>query len=167
MKDIKGYEGHYKINEEGEVFTVKHNRIKKLKPRISHDGYVWYNLCKEGKQKTCRANRLVAETFIPNPDNKPTVNHIDGNKLKNSVSNLEWATRKEKMQHAYKLGLKKPVSGTNQGNSVLTKEQVLEIRETYKAHSKEFGMIALAKKYNVSEACIKRCAKGETYKNIQ
>ena len=167
MKDIKGYEGDYKINEMGEVFSVKYNRTKKLKPRISHDGYVWYNLCKNGKQKTCRANRLVAENYIDNPKNKPTVNHIDGNKLNNAVDNLEWSTRKEQMEHAYKLGLKEPVRGTNQGNSVLTEEQVKEIREIYKAHSKEFGMRALSKKYNVSEPCIFRCVKGKTYKNIK
>lgn len=167
MKDIKGYEGHYKINEKGEVFSFKNNRIRKLKPRTTHDGYVWYNLCLNGKHKTCRANRMVAEAFVPNPENKPTVNHIDGNKTNNNVENLEWATREEQMEHAYKSGLKKPVRGTLQGNSVLTEEQVKEIRSSYKPHSKEFGMRALAKKYNVSEPCILRCVRKVTYKNIE
>lgn len=166
LKNIKGYDGDYKVNEFGEVFSFKKGRPKKLKPRYTHDGYIWYSLSKNNKAKTLRANRLVAETFIPNPLNKETVNHKDGDKFNNHVSNLEWSTKNEQMEHAYKMGLKKPVDGTSNGNSVLTEHEVKEIRAAYKSHSKEYGMKALAKKYNVSEPTIMKCVRRATYKNV-
>lgn len=70
------------------------------------------------------------------------------------------------MQHAYKLGLKKPMQGTRQGNSVLTEEEVLYIRKYYKSHHKEFGMLALAKKFNVSVSAINKCVGKRSYKNV-
>ena len=102
---IKGFED-YEISNTGRVKSHKHGREVILKQRVSHDGYVWYNLCMNGKQYTKRANRLVAEAFVNNPENKPTVNHIDGDKSNNNADNLEWATREEQMQHAYANGLK-------------------------------------------------------------
>lgn len=71
------------------------------------------------------------------------------------------------MEHAYKNRLKKPVQGILQGNSVLTEEEVKEIRRIYKSHSKEFGMIPLAKKYNVSVSTINKCVGRRSYKNIK
>lgn len=70
-------------------------------------GYVYVCLFKNNRQKTFRVNRLVALMFIPNPENKPEVNHKDGNKLNNCVSNLEWNTTKENIEHAYRTGLNK------------------------------------------------------------
>lgn len=166
-KEIEGFDGKYFISTKGKVKSFSHKKPRILKPRISPDGYVWYVLTINGKGKTMRANRLVAKAFIPNPENKNTVNHIDGNKKNNDVSNLEWATRREQMQHAYKLGLKKPVQGILQGNSVLTEKQVKEIRKIYKAHDKKFGMIPLAKKYNVSTSTIDKCVNRRSYKNIK
>lgn len=165
-KTIKDFED-YEISEDGEVKSHKHNRTIILKKRISPDGYVWYILTRNGKAYTKRANRLVAEAFIDNPENKPTVNHLDGDKLNNSVNNLEWATRQEQMQHAYKHGLKKPVRGCLQGNHVLSEEEVKEIRSLYKGHSKEYGMNALAKIYNVSTSTIDKCVGYRSYKNIK
>lgn len=165
-KVIEGFED-YEISNTGKVKSHKHGREKILKERISHDGYVWYNLCKNGKQHTKRANRLVADAFIPNPENKPTVNHIDGNKLNNSSDNLEWATREEQMQHAYANGLKKPVRGHLQGNHVLSEDEVREIRAIYKGHDKEFGMKPLAKKYNVSPSVIDKVVGKRSYKNVE
>ena len=85
MKDIQGYNGDYKVTVNGEVWSFKRDKPRKLKKRISSDGYVWYNLSMNGKQYTERANRLVAEAYIPNPDNKNTVNHIDGKDRKSVV----------------------------------------------------------------------------------
>jgi predicted DNA binding protein len=164
-KTVQGFED-YEISNLGRLKSHKYNRTVVLKPRITHDGYVWYSLCKNGKGCTKRANRLVAEAFIANPDKKPTVNHIDGNKLNNNVSNLEWATKEEQMQHAYENGLKKPVRGCLQGNHVLSEDEVREIRSTYKAHDKQNGMRALAKRYGVSEPTIDKCVRRVSYKNI-
>lgn len=166
-KELKESQGKYLISNYGRVKSLKFGREKILKTRKTHDGYLWYSLSFQGKAKTMRAHRLVAEYFIDNPFNKPTVNHIDGNKENNRVDNLEWSTLKEQMQHAYSNNLKEPVQGILQGNSVLTEKEVKEIREIYKSHSKEFGMIALAKKYNVSVSTINKCVGRRSYKNVK
>ena len=152
--EVDGSNGEYLVNEYGDVRSLKNHGDRILKKRISRDGYVWYILQINGKGKTMRANRLVANAFIPNPDGKPTVNHKDGNKKNNYVSNLEWATREEQMAHAYKHHLKRPMRGVLQKKHSLTEEEVREIRRVYKSHSKEYGMIALAKKYSVSISTI-------------
>jgi len=85
------------------VKSLKKQRI--LKESITPDGYCYLNLVKNKKQFTFRVHRLVATAFIPNKENKPTVNHIDGIKTNNKTKNLEWATRKEQSQHCLKLGL--------------------------------------------------------------
>ena len=76
-----------------------------------HNGYLITDLYSQGNRETVRVSRLIAEEFIPNPDNKPEVNHIDGNKHNNNVSNLEWVSKKENVRHAWDNGLAKPSYG--------------------------------------------------------
>jgi hypothetical protein len=76
-----------------------------MKPQINARGYLVIGLMINDKQRMHKIHRLVSNAFIENPENKPQVNHIDGNKLNNCISNLEWATQKENIQHAYKNGL--------------------------------------------------------------
>lgn len=88
-------------------------RIRRLGEETDHSvrdnkGYLVTDLYKDGQRSTCRVHRLVAQEFIPNPDNKPCINHIDGNKHNNNFSNLEWVTKKENCQHAWTNGLCKP-----------------------------------------------------------
>lgn len=99
MKDIVGYEGLYAATTDGRIWS--HRRQKFLKTRVnSHNGgYSQINLHKDGKQRTHSVHRLIAETFIPNPDNKPEVNHKSEIKTDNSVDNLEWVTRIENMNY--------------------------------------------------------------------
>lgn len=157
----------YEISNFGRFRNKKTKRILKL--HMDGSGYLQHSYRDDyGVLHYGRINRLVALAFISNPENKPTVNHIDGIKTNNRVDNLEWATREEQMIHAYKLGLKKPMRGINHPSHKLSKEDVLYIREHYKAHDKEFGMIPLTKKFGVSEATIKRVAKkyGDYYRDL-
>lgn len=100
-KKIELFEKRYHISNMGKV---KYNN-KILKTHKSTGDYLYISVCKNNKVKHIKVHRLVAQTFIPNCDNKPFVNHIDGNKLNNCVDNLEWVTNKENISHAYKNGL--------------------------------------------------------------
>lgn len=111
---IDGFPNHV-ITTDGRIIVLSYEdlngrirKTKEVKQRLNNDGYPSAIITHRGNVKNTGVHRLVAETFIPNPENKETVNHIDGDKTNNHVSNLEWATRGEQMQHAYKLGLKKP-----------------------------------------------------------
>lgn len=98
-EDISGYEGVYQVSNFGRVKN-KNNLIMSLTKNKSGPNYrymVW--LSRYNKKKAFLVHRLVAEAFIPNPDNKPTVNHIDGNPLNNHLNNLEWATKSENHLH--------------------------------------------------------------------
>ena len=108
MKDIKGYEGLYAITEEGQVWSYRAQKF--LLPFTSTNGYLIVVLSLNGEQKHFRIHRLVAEAYIPNPLNKPEVNHLDENKTNNHVSNLEWATTKENIQHSARKGVRKNFS---------------------------------------------------------
>ena len=101
-KDMKNFEGLYKINNEG---LIKNKRNKTLKTSINHNGYVVVYLCKDNKKYAKKVHRLVAETFISKIEGKNQVNHIDGNKRNNNVDNLEWCTQSENIKHAYKNNL--------------------------------------------------------------
>jgi len=131
VKQIKNYEGLYEINYKGEVRSIDRTVLgtdgviypfkgKKLALTPHKDtGYLIVNLWKNNKGSGFYVHRLVAQAFIPNNENKPEVNHIDGNKRNNHISNLEWVTSKENTQHAINTGLK---VYTNR----LTEEEFLE-----------------------------------------
>lgn len=110
-KDIPGYEGLYKINNLGEIWSIRKNII--MKGGLTGFGYKNIILTKNKHKYQVYVHKLVAETFIPNPDNKPQVNHIDGNKLNNELDNLEWVTYSENNKHAYATGLRKSSKGIN------------------------------------------------------
>jgi len=95
-KDVVGYEGLYSVSNTGKVWS--HIREKELQP-MSCRGYLRVHLCKNGRTKAVPIHRIVAMAFIANPSNKPTVNHINEDKLDNRVENLEWATVAENNNH--------------------------------------------------------------------
>lgn len=102
FKMIPCYEGRYMVTTWGRVYNV--NRKQFVKPYEHHKGYLRVDLYNsDGKKKHHKLHRLVAEAFIPNPLNKPQVNHKDGNPRNCSVTNLEWVTNKENQKHAKQL----------------------------------------------------------------
>ena len=117
-KDIKGYEGQYQISSLGRVKSLKYNNTKESKLLQQSLINNYYSVClwKRKKGKQHRIHRLVAETFIPNPDNLPEVNHIDENKLNNNVENLEWCSSKYNCNYgARNKKLSKPVQCVETG----------------------------------------------------
>ena len=102
LKDIKGFEGRYWVNELGEVFNA---RGSQLKTALKKNGYCYVVLFGKGSPQFKPIHRLVAEAFILNPENKPQVNHINGDKKDNRAENLEWVTHRENFAHASRMGL--------------------------------------------------------------
>ena len=109
-KEIPGYE-NYIITDVSQVFNVKRKKLIKL--QLDKDGYLVVQLWKNSKAKKFKMHRLVAMAFIPNPENKPQVNHINGIKYDNSIENLEWVTQSENMLHAYKTNLRNNKNNKN------------------------------------------------------
>jgi len=119
-KPVEGFENFYEISNLGRVKKLwegrSHNIPKGImNVKINNSGYRYAFLCNnEGKQQSILVHRLVAYAFIPNTENKPQVNHINGVKLDNRLDNLEWATNSENQLHAYKIGLQ--FKETGEGN---------------------------------------------------
>ena len=110
---INGYENRYLVSMSGEIYSVKSKRL--LKPRQNEKGYLITELWMNYKRKSVKIHRIVAETFIDNPLARKEINHIDGNKHNNHVSNLEWCSREENLKHAYKTGLRASKKGVPLG----------------------------------------------------
>ena len=94
---------NYRIEKDGRIYSLRRNKY--LIPKLNHDGYLRIQIWDKGKCSFVAIHRLVAQEYIPNPENKPFVNHINGNKRDNRVENLEWCTQKENIHHAFKTGL--------------------------------------------------------------
>ena len=101
-KAVNGFDEYF-VSNKGRVYSKKRNKY--LKPLCSETGYLKVGLWNKSKRKVVKIHRLVAEAFIENSNNKKCVNHIDGNKQNNCVSNLEWATHSENTKHACSIGL--------------------------------------------------------------
>lgn len=164
--DIAGYEGRYQVSNQGNVRSLEyHNakgvkRIGLLKPAVDGSGYYRCALSKNNTLTTYKIHRLVAMAFIPNPDNLPQVNHINGNKKDNRVDNLEWTDNSGNQIHAYKLGLQKKHSAHTlkvEARDIIT-NQVWEFPEVRIA-AKYFGINRNAVTYRIKNGLFapKRC----------
>ena len=167
-KDIPGYKNRYQINNNGDVQSLRckwgeRNPPKILTPYIDPIGYVRIGLSINSKTKTYCLHRLIANAFIPNPLNKKEVNHIDGNKQNNELSNLEWVTRAENAAHAVKNKL--CAWGMSNHRSKLTDKDVLIIRMIF-IPKKGGNRSRLAKQYNVSVRTINSVVHKESWQHL-
>ena len=120
MIDIKNYEGKYAVTEDGRVWSYKKisNSPKFLKGKLTTKGYLNVSLHGNNKPTQKTIHRLVAEAYITNPDNKPHINHIDGDKHNNCSSNLEWCTPQENTGHALRTNLIKRCMSVDDASEV-------------------------------------------------
>lgn len=167
--DIKGYEGLYQVNQDGEVYSKQTNRVLKqfYRGKRPDNKYRVVDLKKNGDRKTVSVHRIVAQAFIPNPDNLPCVNHKDGDKNNNCVENLEWCTYSENNNHAIKNGLKKYKSGTKNKNSKLTYDDVVAIKKCLTLGDSECGTRPLSMKYGVDHKVIMDIYHNRKYQDVK
>lgn len=153
-KPISSYQD-YLISSYGRVLSLKGELPRILKPGNDGRGYLMVRLYKDSKDKHQNVARLVATAFIPNPETKPQINHVDGNKNNNQVINLEWVTGSENQKHAIKTGLNKVVT------SKITASQAIEIFQKY--HSGKYTQRALSEEYSLSYRAVQLITHGKTW----
>ena len=178
---IKGYEEFYEISSSGEIrskdrtVTDKIGRTrswkgKVLNPDIAPNGYYRVSFSINRKRKQFYVHRLIAEYFIPNPNNLPQVNHIDGNKLNNSLDNLEWVTVQDNVIHAYKNGLINFRYGENHPNygkfgSESKKAKPVTATNVITNEKKEYGSLIETTEDGFTKSEVSRCCNhGGTHK---
>ena len=169
--DVKEYVGIYKISNVGDIVgldRVTNNPVNlttkglPLKYSIKR-GYKCVVLQKEGKRIYPSIHRIVAIAFIPNPKNKPCVNHINGIKTDNRVENLEWCTQKENVNHAFDNNLRKLQNGASNINAKLTEIQVLEIRSL---KNKGVSQVDIRKMYGMSRSNVNDIVNNRIWKKL-
>lgn len=158
MEKIQGFEDYF-IDKLGNVTSFKNKKHIKKAIRIK-DGYGFVKLQYSiGKGKYYSVHRLVAITYIENPENKPEVNHINGNKSDNRIENLEWVTKKENAQHAIKTGLIKQ-RGQDNKRAKLSNEDVIKIRLDTRSQRK------IAIDYNINHTIIQGIKAGTRWQHV-
>lgn len=180
-KDVIGYETFYQVSNFGNVRSLDRvvNKLNGIfymrKGKLcvqskSNLGYMTVGFTVNNKKVNKYVHRLVAEAFITNMNDYPQVNHIDCDKTNNRMYNLEWCTNSQNHIHASKNGLNKlhlhrvAYSGEENGRALLTKEQVLEIKQKYIPY--KYSAKKLSKDYNVSESCITHILNNTSWKEI-
>ena len=165
VRPVVGFEKNYIISNSGEIYSIPRKGnwvLKKIKPRLNHNGYERVALSKDGKKYHFFVHRLVAYTYMDNPENKRTINHIDGCKTNNNFENLEWATHSENNQHAVDNKLGNRAVGQDMSKK-LKNEDVLEILRL-----RNNGMYHkdIAKIFNVTSKCVGDILLGKRWNHL-
>ena len=166
-----GFENSYEISTLGNVRSVDRFvegrrgliKGKNITKRKNKRGYYEIRVGINGKYEDRIVHRLVAKTFIPNLENKPQVNHINGNKLDNRIENLEWNTNSENQKHAYKIGTQPNKKGSNNSNTSLTDDIVINIINIFNLGKKPS---IISKELNISLGIIRNIVQGRTWKHL-
>lgn len=177
MKQIPKWEGLYSVTDDGRVWSharksiagtgFKNNPGRWMKPhKFSRTSHLRVYLSKDGKKYPMMIHRLVATAFIPNHDNLPVVNHLDGDPTNNTLSNLEWTTQSGNCIHAVSLGLTKLPSqvGAKNSQSKLNDNKVIEMR-LLKKHG--MSISCLSKMFNVSTKTTRDAVNKVTWKHVE
>lgn len=174
-KEIKGHRQSYEVSDSGKVRSKDcigprggHIKGHVLSQRDNSNGYLRCGMNLTGNYKEYLVHRLVADAFIPNPENKPYVNHIDGNKHNNSIDNLEWCTRSENEKHAWRTGLKTDVStkGERHGMHKLREIDVRYIRENHVRNGGNMETGQLARMFYVNPQTITEIVSNRIWRSI-
>ena len=170
-KKLEGFDYEYFITKDGRVWSNnRKNGIERFMKQYEMDGYLNVGLYKDGKQKKFRVHRLVAQAFITNLENKPYINHIDGDRKNNCVSNLEWCTQRENVIHA--IHTLNKWSNTDSQRKIASKCCILkrkltmdEAREVRHLHfDTGYTISELSNMYGLSETGIKRILYNKSYR---
>lgn len=156
---VESAEKGYFASPHGNIYN-RHGEI--MVGAVDHCGYRHII----ANRRNRNVHRIVAETFIPNPNNLPCVNHKDGNKLNNSVDNLEWCTHSENVIHAYSTGLEQRTCDERHHTHKLTNEDVKYIRKVYIKRDKKFGAVALSKQFAVDRTTIHDIVSEKTWREV-
>lgn len=155
FRDIKNFE-NYQVSNLGRIYSKSKRTCIKIK-KLAGRGYYQIRLYKDGKYFYKNLHRVIAETFIPNPNNYRTVNHINGNKLDNRVDNLEWADDCRQQHHACLLGLKPTTK------YILTEKDIIDVYEMY---SKGTSVKEIAELYDTRTQQICKLVKGQRHQRL-
>ncbi len=152
---------NYEVSSFGNIRNKKTGKSRKL---IYNNGYLKVDLSEGGKRINYFVHRLVAFAFLDKPKNGNIVNHIDGNKSNNRISNLEWCTYKENTQHSFKTGLQVSLSGEDCLLSILKEQDVVEIKK----HLRDgvLSQVNIAKIFGVCKSTIGAINTGKTWKHV-
>lgn len=151
----------YRVYESGRVYSVLRNRLMSV--RINPKGYNRINLGPKNKQFNYLQHRLIAELFIPNPENKPQINHINGIKTDNRLENLEWCTAAENMKHAKDTGLIWHPKGQETHNSKLKNAHVFFIRSMI---NMGFNQSELANLFSINQSIVSRIKNKQNWQHV-
>jgi hypothetical protein len=162
-KKVEGFDGRYEVSNFGRVRSYFKNNLHFLAPCKHQNGYIHVDLRMKGLGYRVSIHRLVAKLFIPNPENKPCVNHKNGIKTDNTVENLEWATYSENQQHSYNTGLRPITLGENSPNASLADSDVKKIK---KLINDGVRLKKIALLFNVSPSNISYIKRNKTWTHI-
>lgn len=135
------------------VISIKTNKILKLDYGTNVDGYRFFG-------RLGQAHRVIAKSFIPNPENKPCVNHIDGNKSNNHVNNLEWCTQSENIQHSFDTGLLKITDETKTKMSIAKRSKTIFTFINKDGLTEECTQFELRRKYDLHQGALSEVCRG-------